>query len=197
MTTEERVMDFTPVDFDVNHMEPNCAPGIYEAVIDKVKVSSAEFNGGRIPIVIVDWKMESSQEEGEEIEKSIGAVVSDRIRFYPPGEKKGNINKRQLRTLLEKVGVDQSVVPSRIESKSDFDELVGALTGQRLTIQIVHTEKANNDDPNAAPQIFENVRYSWQGQAAAEGVEEETQVRAKGGAGKPAKKAAAGGKGKR
>jgi hypothetical protein len=149
-TNGEQVMDFKPVEYDVETSVQNCQAGQYEAVVDKIRFGKTTEG---YPRFWIDWKMETAADEDNKT--SEGATVSDMISFYPEGDRKGNMSKRSLRTLCDKLEIDRAVIPSgRITSKAQFDDLLEALKGQRLTVYVKHT--VSKDDPNTT---YENVGY--------------------------------------
>lgn len=154
----EKIMDFTPVDYDVTQQEQNCAEGKYAAEIADVRITKSKPDGEQrtFAVAILDWRMTGTDSAEPEHQNSIGATVSDRITFFPQGDRRNRMGKQRLTDLGKKMGIDiDALIPKRIESKADFDDLIGALKGSTLEeLWVTHTP--SKDDPNT---IYENVRY--------------------------------------
>jgi hypothetical protein len=138
--------DFTPIDYD-GEIAPDAAEGEYEAKIVGVRVQPT--NKDRYPLLIIDWKLESTTTETEEAEKSVGAVVSDLITFWPAGNRTrgAQMSARQWRHLRELLDIPQDILPNKIKAIADFAELLELLEGTEATIHIfVSTDKRSNED---------------------------------------------------
>lgn len=137
--------DFTPVDFDANNIEPDASEGTYEATIDDARIQATAKDN--FPMLVVDWKLESTETDTEAAEKSVGAQVSDFFAFFPDGDRRGNFPKRRFRQLRELLDVPDDVLPTRLESKRDFDDLIAELKGKTAKIYIaLRTDKQTNEE---------------------------------------------------
>jgi hypothetical protein len=145
----EKTMDFQAVDYDASTIAPDAAVGEYDARIDKLKIAATSAD--KYPMLIVDWKILSAGDEDNET--SVNAVVSDFLTFFPEGDRRGRMGKLKLRQLCEKLDIDLDVVPTRIASKSDFDDLIAALKGQTATVWVTHTVDKNTGETRC------NVNY--------------------------------------
>jgi hypothetical protein len=155
-TNQERVMDFQPVDFDGGEVEADAAPGCYEAIIEEVKITKTAEAKGSLPMVILEWKLNSSVEEEPtaEQEKSVGATVAGFLVFRPKGDKRGKMGIIERNKLFSNLGIDIDVIPQRIQSKADFKDLSGALKGQSMQIWVT-----NRTDPESG-EVRTNVQYT-------------------------------------
>lgn len=129
-----RHVDFTPIDCDVNTIEPEAAEGTYVGIIDDVRVQATSKD--KYPMLVVDWKLDSTETDSEAAEKSVGATVADFFAFFPDGDRRGNFPKRRFRQLRELLDISDDLVPTRLENKSDFDDLIAELKGKEATIYI-------------------------------------------------------------
>lgn len=141
---EEKTYDFKPIDCDVNAIEPDAAEGKYEAIIDGVRVQGTSSDN--FPMLVLDWKMEKTDEDGDEYEKSIGAIVADFIPFFPDGDKRGKMSKLRFRQLRELLGISDDILPKRLESKQDFADLISALKRQRAEVFVTHRPDKNTGE---------------------------------------------------
>jgi hypothetical protein len=141
----EKHYDFTPIDHDSNALEPDASAGEYPSVVDDVKVMKTSADG--FPMICLEWKLESTNTDSEAAEKSVGATVSDFIAFFPDGDRRGNFPKRRFKQLRDLFDLPEDILPTRLESKDDFQPLVDALKGQEATIWItMRTDKTSGEE---------------------------------------------------
>jgi hypothetical protein len=133
----DKAYDFTPVDYDVSNVPPPMGPGVYEA--DITKVSSQGTKAGNFPMLVVEWTMKSVADGNEDNEQFVGQSVTDFIVIAE--DQKYRQGKVRLRTMLDRLGLSFDLVPRRIENKGDFQELIDALTGQSLAVQVTVRER--------------------------------------------------------
>lgn len=135
-TNGERVLDFKPVDYDIDDIPPDALEGNYTATIDEVKLSKTKDG---YPMLILNWKI--TEADDADNAGSVGATVSDFLTFYPSSEgNKSKMGKLKLRQVLDMTGIDRDVVPTSIGSKDDFADLMGALEGQSGNIIVKHRD---------------------------------------------------------
>jgi hypothetical protein len=139
-----RAYDFTPVDFDGTTIEPDAHAGAYEGLIDAVKVSKTV--NGSFPMVILEWKLLSTEDESEECQQSVNAVVADFLTFFPEGDRRGKMGKVKYRTLCDKLGLEYDIVPKKLKSKADFEAFIEAIKGKELPVWV--TSKPDNKQPD-------------------------------------------------
>ncbi len=147
----DKTYDFTPVDYDIGHVPPRCGAGRYEA---SCAVSSKGTNAEKLPMLVVEWTVEAVIDGNTENEQFIGATVTDYLVLRPETDVKGRMHKLRLRQLLDRMGLSYELVPRRIETKGDLEELCAAVSGQRMTITVSH-----RDDPNTG-ETRENISYA-------------------------------------
>jgi hypothetical protein len=137
--------DFTPVDFDIETIPPEAAPGQYEAVIEDLRVQGT--SNGNYPMIVCDFKLESTASDTEEAERSIGAVIADFFPLFPDDDRRAAFPKRRLRQFCERFGLDQTLIPKRIANKSDLDEFIESARGATETIWItLQKDKQTGED---------------------------------------------------
>jgi hypothetical protein len=181
----DETYDFTPVDFDVNNVPPRIAAGRYQGT---VQASAKPTRQDKLPMLVLEWTVESVADDNADNEQYVGATVTDYIVLRAEGDPKGRMHKMRLRTLLQRLDINSELVPTRIQTKGDLDELCAAISGQSLDIGI-----SVRTDENTGEQR-ENISYMQpRGTGDADADVEATPARqpAKGKAA-PAKKAAKG-----
>ncbi len=170
---------FQPFEFDET-VEPDLYDGSYELEISDVKFRMSnpdKATGVAYPQLVIEWKAVETTEESEECRRSVGNTISEFLTFRPKGDRKGNMSKQRLTLLRNKFGIGSDVMPTQITSPSDFDDLRGALKGQRVVATAV-----NKIDGTGAMRT--NLIIETAGGGAVETEEEESPA-------KPAAKAAA------
>jgi hypothetical protein len=131
---------FQPFEFDET-VEPDLYDGSYELEISDVKfrMSNPDASTGvAYPQLVIEWKAIETTEESEECRRSVGNTISEFLTFRPKGDRKGNMSKQRLTLLRNKFGIGSDVMPTQITSPSDFDDLRGALKGQRMIATAVN-----------------------------------------------------------
>jgi hypothetical protein len=132
-------LDFTPVDYDMNDMPVDAAEGEYTGKIKKVTKGKSKKDG--FPQLTIEVRLtEAVDEEGEDAVKR-GCTLLTYITFFPSSEgRRGIPSKRTLKEIVEAMRLDEDLVPKRIESGRDMDELADALKGGELPVWVVHRE---------------------------------------------------------
>lgn len=137
-TTQEKTkkMEYKRVSFDVNEIAPDAPAGEWGASIPRGKCKVQPTKEDRYPMLIVPIRLDSSEEEGEEFQKALGAELSSMIVFF--GDEKARaarLSKLRLRQLCEAVDVDLDLVPKDLDDpENDLDPLIRALEGKKLTV---------------------------------------------------------------
>ncbi len=151
----EKTYDFQPIECNVNEIEPDAAVGKYAAVIDGARVQGTSADN--FPMIVIDWKMEKCLEEDvtEDHEKSVGAIVADFIAFFPDGDKRGRMGKLRFRELRELLGIDEDILPNKLQSKDDFKDLIAALKKQRAEIFVQHRLDKKTNETRVSVQYRE------------------------------------------
>jgi hypothetical protein len=138
-------LDFTPIDFDANNIEPDASEGTYEATVDDARIQATSKDN--FPMLVVDWKLDSTETDTEAADKSVGATVADFFAFFPDGDKRGNFPKRRFKQLRELLDIPDDVLPTRLESKRDFDDLIAEIKGKSAKIYItLRVDKQTNEE---------------------------------------------------
>lgn len=141
-TNSQKSYDFKPVEFDAENIEPDAYPGQYEAKIDSVKVSKTSKDS--YPMLIMEYKLDKALSDGEDCEKSVGAIVTDFVTFFPDKDAEGKPNrsgrmgKVRFREVCDALDLNYDIVPKKIQSKSDFDDFVKEVRGQKVTFWVTH-----------------------------------------------------------
>jgi hypothetical protein len=165
----EKAYDFTPVDFDGETVEPEAASGHYEATIEEVKVSKTKPEKGAFPMLIIEWKLTATDSDDEKCQQSVekGATLADFLTFFPEGDKRGRMGKQRFRKLNERLGIDNDILPKRLQTKADFDDYKAALQGQTMEVWVT----ASTDE--ASGETRTSVNYTAPKGSAASNVEVE------------------------
>lgn len=183
----EKAYDFTPVNFDGETVEPEAAPGKYEATVDDVKVSKTKPEKGAFPMLIIEWKLTGTESDDEKCQQCVekGVTLADFLTFFPEGDRRGRMGKQRFRKLNEKLGIDNDVLPKRLETKADFDDYKAALQGQTLEIWVT----ASTDEESGETRTSVHYTAPKGGLGVANDVEvEEPETPRKGAAKKTAAK---------
>lgn len=174
--------DFTPIECDVNTIEPEAAEGTYTGVIDDVRVQATSKD--KYPMLVVDWRLDATETDSEGAEKSVGATVADFFAFFPDGDRRGSFPKRRFRQLRELLDIADDLLPTRLESKEDFADLIAELKGKELTIYI--TLRKNAETNEERPSINYTAPRSSMGAMPSDDADEKPARGAKPAARKPA-----------
>ncbi len=127
---------FEPVSFDVETLEPDVYPGKYRA---KCTAAIAKLSGKGKPMIEVEWKMVSTEDESDTAQTSIGANKRDWIVFA--SGRGGNFGKLKLRAIRTAMGLDPDVIPAQFGSLDELKPLCQAIkAGGEIDVWI-------NDDP--------------------------------------------------
>jgi hypothetical protein len=171
---------FAPVSYDVEAIEPDAYAGAYEGTIDRVQFRLTQKTGQ--PMIVIDWKLTSTEDESEDCQKSVGSTVTDWIVLA--ADKSGNRGKVKLRVLRDTLGLDPDVLPTQISSFDDLKDLAVALKGQSMPVWVT---TSTDTDGNVRTNINYAAPRGAGGMAPMgdEETEEET-PKAKKGAGKAA-----------
>src|SRR5574341_262950 len=134
----------------VDTIEPDAAEGTYVGIIDEVRVQATSKD--KYPMLVVDWKLDSTETDTPEAEKSVGATVSDFFAFFPDGDRRGNFPKRRFRQLRDLLDSPEDLLPTRLEYKDDFNDLIAELKGKEATIYITlrKNPETNEERPNVS-----------------------------------------------
>ena len=170
----DKTYDFTPVDYDASTVPPRIGAGRYECE------ASASVRGTKkdnLPMLVVEWTAEAVADGNEENEQFVGSTISDFLVLSD--DAKFRSHKVRLRTLLERMGLSFDLVPRRIENKGDVEELISAISGQKLAIGVTHSTDKSGEQR-------ENVEYRLPREEAGSDEAVEAAPAPRGGKGKPA-----------
>jgi hypothetical protein len=122
-------------------IQPDAPEGGWKARIVKGKSKVTVTQNGD-PRLVVPMKLETAHEEKNEkfqgVEVQFGAIVFDDADDSK--RRAANINKRELRALIEACGEDfADVYPTSVESAADFDPIIEAIEGKTLDVWTVHS----------------------------------------------------------
>jgi hypothetical protein len=159
---------FQPFEFDES-VDPDLFDGLYEVTISDVKFRMSnpdKLTGVSYPQLVVEWRAESTYEDSDECKRSVGNSVSEFLTFRPKGDRQGNMSKQRLTMIRNHFSIDTDVVPKRIRSQADFDELRNALKGQTATMRA-----SSKTDKTGA--LRTNLAFEGGGGGAVEEQEEE------------------------
>jgi len=132
-------MNFTPVDYDVSEMPVDAPEGAYDAKIKSVKVRGTKEDN--YPMLELEFRLVNAHNEDGDDAVKAGASLTSFLAFFPASEgRRGAPSKIAMRALIDSLHLDEDLIPTRIESKRDLNDLIDALKGQELTIYVVHRE---------------------------------------------------------
>jgi hypothetical protein len=123
---------FQPFEYDET-VEPDLYDGDYELVISDVQFRMSnpdKETGVQYPQLQLEWKATETYEESEECRRSVGNTVTEFLTIRPKGDRKGNMSKQRLTQLRNRFGIESDVIPARIQSPADFDDIRNVLKGQ-------------------------------------------------------------------
>jgi hypothetical protein len=138
------VMAFTPVDCDINEMPPDAAPGEYTAKINDIKVTKTKKDG--YPMLVIEWSLLSTDDDGESAQNSVGATVADFISFMPDKERNGRMGKLQARALCDLLEADRDLLPKKITGVEDFDEFIHEVKGAKANLWVTNRVDKNTGE---------------------------------------------------
>jgi hypothetical protein len=144
---QDKTYDFAPVDYDASTVPPRIGAGRYEAA---AACSARPTNADKLPMLVIEWTAEAVADGNEDNEQFVGQSISDFLVLSDDAKFRGH--KLRLRTMLERMGLSFDLVPRRIENKGDLEELISAVSGQKLVVTVVHKMDKNNEQR-------ENVDY--------------------------------------
>lgn len=136
---------FQPFDFD-EEVAPDLHDGDYvmEITEAKARLSNADQQTGvQFPQILLEWTAREALDEAEENQNDVGNTVSEFITLRPKGDRKGNLSKQRLTALRNRFGIDSSVVPAKLTSLDDLNDLCAALKGQ--TTKMSAKNRVSND----------------------------------------------------
>jgi hypothetical protein len=132
--SNSKKMEYRKVTFDVTEIVPDAPAGEWMATIPRGKCKVQPTKEDRFPMVIVPVRLESTQEEGPEYQKALGAELSVFLVFGGKTPKGENMGKLRIRQLCEAADVDLDVIPKDIDDpESDLEPLIRALEGKKFT----------------------------------------------------------------
>jgi len=143
----DKQYDYTPTSYDVTTVPPRIGAGRYEAVANASQRGTKKEN---LPMLVVEWTAEAVADGNEENEQFVGATTSDFLVISDDPKFRGH--KQRLRVMLERMGLSYDMVPRQISNKSDLEELIEAINGQKISITVTHKADASGEQR-------ENVEY--------------------------------------
>jgi hypothetical protein len=143
----DKQYDYTPTEYDVTTVPPRIGAGRYEAVAAASQRGTKKEN---LPMLVIEWTAEAVADGNEDNEQFVGATTSDFLVISDDAKFRGH--KQRLRVMLERMGLSFDMVPRRIQNKSDLDELIEAINGQKISITVTHKADSSGEQR-------ENVEY--------------------------------------
>jgi hypothetical protein len=187
-------MEFKQVDFDVNEIAPDAPEGEWTATIPRGKCKVQPTKEDKFPMLIVPFRLDKTEEEGEAYEKALGTELSTMVVFFDNTKPKAaRMSKLRLRQLCEAADIDLDVIPKKIHDPiNDLEPLVRALEGKKLQLWTKLTLRKDTGETVTEVQFFNPKALPTNADADDDEEEEETDRSAARGRGTPAKKSARG-----
>jgi len=177
-------MNFTPVDYDVSEMPVDAPEGAYTGKIKKVDITKSKQDG--YPQLVLEVRLiDSEEEEGEDAVKQ-GCSLNTYVTFFPKKEgRRGAPSKIALKGIMDALHLDEDLVPTRIETKRDLEDLADALKGQELNVWVVHREDRDSGEVRCdlrfkAPKRMSNSSSSSSSSSRKRDEEDEDRPRSNG-----------------
>lgn len=90
----------------------------------------------RYPMLLVPLRLESTDEEGDEFEKALGAEILLSIVFAGDDNPRlATLSRERLLQLCGATAIDLDLIPRRMSGTEDLDPFVRALEGKQLVVQ--------------------------------------------------------------
>jgi hypothetical protein len=132
---------FEPIqNWDIDKIEPDVFPGKYRARCVK---ATPELSSTNKPMVVLDWKNTSTDDDSEGAQKSIGATKRDWIVFTDG--RGGNFGKQKLRDLRDVLSIDPDVIPANFSTLEELLPLCEALRDAETDVWITPDRKRPGD----------------------------------------------------
>lgn len=142
---DEEKLRYKPMSFDIDKIVPDAAEGEYNAIVDQATIKT---NRAQVPMLTLVWQIKSTNTKTKAAEKSVKGTVTDRISFFPDGDKRGNFGRRQLKQLLDALNIKvNDVMPRKLtgDDEEDFADLLKALKKKKLTIWVTNKEDQSGE----------------------------------------------------
>ena len=128
---------FEPMTFDLDEIVPDAYPGAYGAKI--LSASAKPTKKKATPMIVLEFKLLSTDDEGEEAQQSLQSTVTDYIVLSPGS--RGNRSKRKLTAIRTALGLDSDIIPARLTGYGDLKPFLQAVKGQELTVWISNQDE--------------------------------------------------------
>jgi len=146
MAATAKRMEFKEVKFDVTQITPDAPAGEWEVSIPRGKCKIQGTKEDNLPMIIVPIRLDKTEEEGEEFQKALGAVISTFLVFGGKNSVAERMSKVRIRQLCEAAGIDLDEVPKVIRSADDLAGFVNLLEGKRFTAWTRLTERKDTGE---------------------------------------------------
>lgn len=175
---------FVGVDYDANNIQPDAAEGEYLAKVEDVEVRASKKD--QLPQLVVSWKLIEAHTDSDECQRSVDAKLMEYLTFFPDGDRRGNFGKRTFRAIREGLGLEEDILPTRLESPDDFEPLIeGMKASEGMVVWVKLEEDRENPNEKRARIAYTAPRGTLTTTETED--EEEEKPRAKAKPGKPTK----------
>lgn len=138
--------------YDTEKIEPDAYEGEYEAKFNSIKWKMTSSAPPR-PMILLEWKLETTANESEEAQKSLHAKVTDFIVLA--NDKSGNTGKIKLRTLKELLDLEIDLSVMNPETVNKLGALLKGL-GRLVPLWVVNRKDGDGN-------VRTNVNYTAPG----------------------------------
>lgn len=133
--TDKKKMEYKRVSFDINEIAPDAPAGEWRASIPRGKCKVQPTKEDRFPMIILPVRLDSTEEEDEKFQKSLGTELSTFMVFGSKTPRGERMQKLRIREICEALDVDLDLIPKDIDDpENDLEPLIKALEGQKCTV---------------------------------------------------------------
>lgn len=131
---QQKKMEFKPVEFDIHEIPPDAPAGEWEASIPRNKCKVQPTNEHKLPMVIVPIRLDSTDEDGDEFQRALGAELAVFLVFGGKDARAEKMAKLNIRQFCEAINFDLDDLPKKITSEDDLQAFVKAIEGKKLKV---------------------------------------------------------------
>lgn len=132
-TQQSKKMEYTPVEFDIDQIEPDAPEGEWKMMIPRGKCKVQPTKDGGFPMVVIPVRLDATEEEGDEFEKALGTELTVFAVFGSKKPRGVKMNKLRIRQICEALDVDLDVIPKKINDGDDLQKFIRAIEGKKFT----------------------------------------------------------------
>lgn len=128
-------MEYKRVSFDVNEIAPDAPAGEWQVSIPRGKCKVQPTKEDHFPMIIVPIRLDSTEEDDEAFQKSLGTELSTFLVFGAKTPRGERMCKLRIRELCEAADVDLDLIPKKLgdDPENELEPLIRALEGKKFT----------------------------------------------------------------